>query len=38
MTTFLRKFASGLAVLVLGFGLQAMGFDQNQYSIIKAGD
>ncbi len=36
MTTFLRKFASGLAVLVLGFGLQAMGFDQNQYSILKA--
>lgn len=36
MTTFLRKFASGVAVLLLGFGLQAMGFDQNQYSILKA--
>jgi oligogalacturonide transporter len=36
MTTFLRKFASGIAVLVLGFGLQAMGFDQNEYSVLKA--
>ncbi|MCL2211491.1 MAG: MFS transporter [Treponema sp.] len=36
MTTFLRKFASGIAVLLIGFGLQAMGFDQNEYSILKA--
>jgi oligogalacturonide transporter len=36
MTTFLRKFASGIAILVLGFGLQVMGFDQNEYSILKA--
>jgi len=36
MTTFLRKFASGVAVLLMGFGLQAMGFDQNEYSILKA--
>lgn len=36
LTTFLRKFASGLAVLLLGFGLQALGFDQNEYSILKA--
>lgn len=36
MTTFLRKFASGVAVLLMGFGLQALGFDQNQYSILKA--
>jgi len=36
MTTFLRKFASGIAVLLMGFGLQAMGFDQNEYSILKA--
>ncbi len=36
ITTFLRKFASGVAVLLLGFGLQAVGFDQNQYSILKA--
>jgi oligogalacturonide transporter len=37
MTTFIRKFASGFAVLLLGFGLQAMGFDQNEYSVLKAG-
>ena len=36
ITTFLRKFASGVAVLLMGFGLQALGFDQNQYSILKA--
>jgi len=36
MTTFLRKFASGIAVLLMGFGLQAMGFDQNEYTILKA--
>jgi len=36
ITTFLRKFASGVAVLLLGFGLQALGFDQNAYSVEKA--
>nr|AGS53808.1 putative sodium:galactoside symporter protein [uncultured bacterium contig00039] len=36
VTTFLRKFASGVAVLLMGFGLQAMGFDQNEYAIEKA--
>jgi len=36
MTTFLRKFASGVAILLMGFGLQAMGFDQNEYSVLKA--
>ena len=36
LTTFLRKFASGVAVLLLGFGLQALGFDQNQYNTLKA--
>ena len=36
LTTFLRKFASGVAVLLMGFGLQAMGFDQNEYSVLKA--
>jgi len=36
MTTFLRKFASGVAVLLMGFGLQALGFDQNAYSVAKA--
>ncbi|MCL2272666.1 MAG: MFS transporter [Treponema sp.] len=36
MTTFVRKFASGVAVLLLGIGLQAIGFDQNEYSVLKA--
>ena len=36
MTTFLRKFASGIAVLLMGLGLQAMGFDQNEYTVLKA--
>ena len=36
MTTFLRKFASGVAVLLMGFGLQAMGFDHNKYTVLKA--
>lgn len=36
MTTFLRKAASGAAVLLLGFGLKSLGFDQNQYNKIKA--
>ena len=36
VTTFLRKFASGVAVLLMGFGLQALGFDQNAYSVAKA--
>jgi oligogalacturonide transporter len=36
MTTFLRKFASGVAVLLIGFGLKAAGFDQNEYTVLKA--
>lgn len=36
LTTFLRKSASGVAVLLLGFGLSAMGFDQNEYTLLKA--
>lgn len=36
ITTFLRKFASGVAVLILGFGLKAIGFDQDQYSLLRA--
>ena len=36
MTTFLRKFASGVAVLLMGLGLQIMGFDQNEYTVLKA--
>lgn len=36
LTTFLRKLASGVAVLLLGYGLRAMGFDQNEYTLLKA--
>ncbi|HOO25363.1 MAG TPA: MFS transporter [Clostridiales bacterium] len=36
ITTFLRKSASGIAILVLGIGLKALGFDQEQYNLIKA--
>jgi len=36
-TTFIRKFSSGIAILLLGFGLQAAGFDQNQYNIVRSG-
>jgi len=35
ITTFLRKAASGLSIFILGFGLSAMGFDQNEYNILK---
>lgn len=35
MTTFLRKAASGVAIFLLGIGLSALGFDQNQYNLIK---
>jgi len=35
-TTFIRKFASGVAVLLLGFGLQFAGFDQNQYNLARS--
>jgi oligogalacturonide transporter len=36
VTTFLRKFASGVAVLLVGFGLQAIDFDQNEYAVLRA--
>ena len=36
MTTFLRKFGSGVAILLIGFGLKAFGFDQNEYTVQKA--
>jgi len=36
ITSFLRKFSSGVAILLIGFGLQAMGFDQNEYTVLKA--
>ncbi|HOL17342.1 MAG TPA: MFS transporter [Bacillota bacterium] len=35
-TTFIRKSASGVAVFVLGIGLKGLGFDQNQYNLLKA--
>lgn len=35
ITTFLRKAASGISIFILGFGLQAMGFDQNEYNMLK---
>ena len=35
MTTFLRKFTSGISVFILGIGLKAIGFDQNEYNILK---
>jgi oligogalacturonide transporter len=35
VTTFLRKFASGIAVLLMGLGLQAFGFNQNEYAEAK---
>ncbi|MDD3831758.1 MAG: MFS transporter [Clostridia bacterium] len=36
VTTFLRKFASGVAVLVLGIGLKGLGFDKDTYNMIKS--
>lgn len=36
ITTFLRKISSGAAVLILGVGLKTLGFDQNQYNLLKA--
>lgn len=36
MTTFSRKFSSGVALLIMGFGLQWAGFNQTEYSILKS--
>ncbi len=36
VTTFLRKFASGVAVLILGIGLSALGFDKDNYNLLKS--
>lgn len=36
LTTFLRKFASGVAVFILGVGLQTFGFDQTEYNLLKS--
>ncbi len=35
-TTFARKFSSGIAVLMLGFGLKFAGFDQNAYNLARS--
>lgn len=35
-TTFMRKFSSGIAVLLLGVGLSLSGFDQNEYNISRS--
>jgi oligogalacturonide transporter len=35
-STSIRKFSSGIATLLLGFGLQAAGFDQNEYGLMKS--
>ncbi len=36
ITTFMRKFISGVSIFILGFGLKAIGFDQNEYNILKS--
>jgi Na+/melibiose symporter-like transporter len=36
VTTFLYKLSSGLAILIIGLGLGAAGFDQNEYNVLKA--
>ncbi len=36
VTTFLRKFGRGVAVLLVGLGLQAIDFDQNEYAVLRA--
>lgn len=36
ITTFLRKFTSGIAIFIMGLGLSGMGFDQNEYNILKS--
>ncbi len=36
MTTFLRKVASGVAIFILGVGLNMLGFDQNQYNLLRS--
>ncbi|HQE10101.1 MAG TPA: MFS transporter [Bacillota bacterium] len=36
ITTFIRKFSSGIAVLLLGLGLSLAGFNQNEYNISRS--
>jgi oligogalacturonide transporter len=34
-TTFVYKLSSGLAILIIGFGLERAGFNQEEYNILK---
>lgn len=36
VTTFMRKFSSGIAVLLLGLGLSLSGFNQNEYNLSRS--
>lgn len=36
ITTFLRKFISGVSIFILGVGLQAIGFNQTEYNALKS--
>lgn len=36
ITTFLRKFISGVSIFILGIVLQAIGFNQTEYNILKS--
>jgi Na+/melibiose symporter-like transporter len=36
VTTFARKFGSGLAILILGIGLKTLGFDQDTYNMLRS--
>ncbi|MGI6229187.1 MAG: MFS transporter, partial [Christensenellales bacterium] len=35
MTTFLRKAASGFSIFIIGVGMKAFGFDQDQYNLLR---
>lgn len=35
ITTFLRKFASGISIFIMGIALTAIGLDQNEYNLLK---
>ena len=36
VTTFMRKFSSAIAVLLLGLGLSLSGFNQDEYNISRS--
>jgi oligogalacturonide transporter len=35
-TTFVYKLSSGIAILIIGIGLQRAGFNQNEYNLLKS--